>query len=127
MAALAAGCHASKSPAAAPAPKAYAAAGQDSADQKAVTIEIDNRNYSDMSIYLIHDGFRVLVGSAPGLARTTLSLPAAWRGAGSRLRLLADPIGASAAIATPVLIVAPGEQVYWSIGTSRSSSFASTR
>jgi hypothetical protein len=78
-----------------------------------------------MSIYLISDGARVLVGSAPGLSKTTLSLPAASRRSNWRVRLLADPIGGSAAIRTPSLLVAPGQNVYWTIGSDPSSSHAS--
>ena len=88
-------------------------------------VEIDNRNYSDMSIYLVNDGTRVLVGSAPGLSKTTLSLPAGSRRTNWRVRLLADPIGGSAAIGTPSLLVAPGQRVYWTIGSDPASSFAS--
>jgi hypothetical protein len=123
--ALAAGCGASRSSTTGPAPKQQGAAEADSTYGSSVKVEIDNRNYSDMSIYLISDGARVLVGSAPGLSKTTLSLPAASRRSNWRVRLLADPIGGSAAIRTPSLLVAPGQNVYWTIGSDPASSFAS--
>ena len=78
-----------------------------------------------MSIYLIDNGLRVRVGSAPGLSKTTLSLPAGARRANWRVQLLADPIGGSAAIRTPTLLVAPGQNVYWTIGSDPASSYAS--
>ncbi|MGH7514827.1 MAG: hypothetical protein ACREOQ_18120 [Gemmatimonadales bacterium] len=117
LVALAAGCGASRSSTADTAPKQGHA--------EAVKIEIDNRNYSDMSIYLINDGSRVLIGSAPGLSKTTLPLPAGSRLTNWRVRLLADPLGGSATIRTPSLLVAPGQRVYWTIGSDNASSFAS--
>ena len=124
LVALAAGCGASRSSTAEPTPKQESGAETDGAVQP-VKVQIDNQNYSDMSIYLVNDGTRVLVGSAPGLTKTTLSLPAGSRRTNWRVRLLADPIGGSAAIGTPSLLVAPGQSVYWTIGSDPASSFAS--
>jgi hypothetical protein len=90
-----------------------------------IRVRIDNQNFNDMDIYLLDRGARVLLGSANGLTRTTLLLPAATTASGGRVTLLADPIGASAQIRTPQLIVAPGEQVYWTIGADRAGSSAS--
>lgn len=122
--ALAAGCGASRSTTTEVAPK-QSTDKADSSYSSTVKVEIDNRNYSDMSIYLIDNGLRVRVGSAPGLSKTTLSLPAGSRRANWRVRLLADPIGGSAAIRTPTLLVAPGQNVYWTIGSDPASSYAS--
>lgn len=122
--ALAAGCGASRSSTDGPAPTQKVGAEADSS-YRSTKVEIDNRNYSDMSIYLINDGARVLVGSAPGLSKTTLSLPAGSRRTNWRVRLLADPVGSSATIRTPTLLVAPGQSVYWTIGSDNASSYAS--
>jgi hypothetical protein len=123
--ALAAGCGASRSATTEAAPRQQGADKADSSYSSTVKVEIDNQNYSDMSIYLISDGLRVRVGSAPGLSKTTLALPAGSRRANWRVRLLADPIGGSAAIRTPTLLVAPGQKVYWTIGSDNASSYAS--
>ena len=56
---------------------------------------------------------------------TALSLPAGSRRANWRVRLPADPIGGSAAIRAPALLVAPGQNVYWTIGSDNASSYAS--
>ena len=80
--ALAAGCGASRSSTDGPAPTQKVGAEADSS-YRSTKVEIDNRNYSDMSIYLINDGARVLVGSAPGLSKTTLSLPVGSRRTGA--------------------------------------------
>jgi hypothetical protein len=127
LAALTAACGGRRSATAEPAPRPYSATGADTgtSGRSAVAIEIDNRNYSDMTIYLIDGGVRVRVGSAPGLSKTSLSLPRGWHAAGGRVRLLADPVGSSAAIRTPTLIVGSGQSVYWTIGLDAASSYAS--
>jgi hypothetical protein len=62
--ALAAGCGASRSSTTEPAPKRDQAAEADSAYGSTVKVEIDNRNYSDMGIYLVNDGARGLIAGA---------------------------------------------------------------
>lgn len=125
LAVVAGACGGSRAPDTEPAPKPYADADSGATDRSAIPVEVDNRNYSDMDIYLVNGGVRVLVGSAPALTRTTLSLPPGTSRVGWRVRLLADPIGSSAIIRTPELIVPPGQRVYWTIGPDAASSYAS--
>lgn len=91
----------------------------------AIQVEVDNRNYSDMDVYLLDNGTRLLLGSAPGLARTTLALPQGSVGGRLQVRLLADPVGGNLPFRTPALVVAPGQNVYWTIGSDPASSSAS--
>jgi hypothetical protein len=88
-------------------------------------VQIDNQNINDMSIYLVRTGTRFLVGQAGGLSKTTLAIPEAMTPGDLRVRLIAEPIGGSRPIATPVLIVGPGQSVYWSIGSDPATSTAS--
>jgi hypothetical protein len=90
-----------------------------------IPVRIDNQNFNDMDIYLLDRGARVLLGSASGLTRTTLLLPADATASGGRITLQADPLGSSRPIRTPELLVAPGEKVYWTIGADRAGSYAS--
>jgi hypothetical protein len=116
LTALSLGCGTGRSAASEPAPQP--APGE-------TRVRIDNENFNDMNIYLIDAGARVFLGSVNGLSKGELPIP---RGASSstfRVRLLADPIGGSRAIATPSLVVGPGQNVYWTIGASPSNSFAS--
>jgi hypothetical protein len=121
---LSAACAAHPTPSA-PAPKQEAVADTATPGRAAIQVEIDNRNYSDMDVYLISNGTRLLLGSAPGLAKTTLALPQGWVGARPQVRLLADPVGGDLPIRTPALVVAPGQNVYWTIGSDPASSSAS--
>jgi hypothetical protein len=94
--------------------------------RSAMTVQIDNQNFSDMNIYLLRAGQRVLVGQANGLGRTTLAIPTGLTPADGRIRLAADPIGGFGPITTPVLLVPQGQQIYWTIGSDPAMSTAST-
>ena len=126
LVALSAACGAARRSASTPSPKhdtTQAASAE--AGPSRVRVEIDNQNVSDMDVYLVKQGTRVPLGWAPGLSKTTLLLPAGSLSASGQVRLLADPIGSARSIRTPTLIVAPGENVYWTIGTDPANSFAS--
>jgi len=125
LVALAAGCAASHSTPASPAPEQDASAEAGAPAREPIRVEIDNRNFSDMNIYLVNEGTHVLLGSAAGMSKTTLSLPPGSVGSQWQVRLQADPIGGSNTIRTPALMVSPGQNVYWTIGSDPSSSFAS--
>jgi hypothetical protein len=79
-----------------------------------------------MSIYVLNAGQRLLVGQAGGLTKTTLVIPPGLAPASGRIRLLADPVGGSRPITTPVLVIPRGQQIYWTIGSDRATSTAST-
>jgi hypothetical protein len=120
---LAAGCARSPAPPAGPAPVASAA---DSAGQsRAIAVLVDNENFNQMSVYLVHDGARWLVGQVGGLTKTTLTVPASLAPPDQRVRLRAEAIGGGGATTTPLLIVPPGQRVYWTIGAAPSLSTAS--
>jgi len=123
--ALVAGCGASRSTPAAPAPKQDASADTSGATGEPIQVRIDNRNFSDMDVYLVNQGTRVLLGAAPGMSKTTLTLPPHSVSSQWQVRLMADPVGGSSAIRTPALLVAPGQNVYWTIGSDPASSYAS--
>jgi hypothetical protein len=122
---LVAGCAASRSTPASPAPRQEAAADTSATTRQPIQVRIDNQNFSDMNVYLVNQGTRVLLGSAPGMSKTTLTLPSASVSSRWQVRLLADPIGGSNAIRTPTLLVSPGQNVYWTIGSDPASSYAS--
>ena len=88
-------------------------------------MQIDNHNFNDMDIYVVRSGQRWLLGQAGGLTKTTLTIGNALAGDG-RVRLVAEPIGGSAPIATPTLVIPPGQSIFWTIGSDPSTSTAST-
>ena len=88
-----------------------------------ISVQIDNRNYSDMEIYVVRSGQRWLLGQAGGLTRTTLTIRNTVGGDG-RVRLVAEPIGGAAPISTPTLIVPQGQSIFWTIGSDPTTSTA---
>lgn len=120
---LAAGCARSPAPPAEPAPEASAA---DSAGpSRAIAVQVNNENFNEMDVYLVHDGARWLVGQVGGLTKATLTVPASLAPPDQRVRLRAEAIGGGGGTMTPLLIVPPGQQVYWTIGADPSLSTAS--
>jgi hypothetical protein len=118
---LAAGCARSPAPAASPAPVAADSARA----PRVIAIQVDNQNFSDMDVYLMTGGARWLVGKVGGMTRATLIVPASLAPADQRVRLRAEAIGGRGATSTPTLIVPPGQQVYWTIGSDPAMSTAS--
>jgi hypothetical protein len=126
LVALSLGCSAGRSSPSSPAPEAGPAPAKAAASERSETrVDIDNQNFSDMNIYLVNEGTRFFLGSATGLSKTTLLIPAGATAGRWQVRLLADPIGGSSPIRTPALTVPPGQNVYWTIGADAASSFAS--
>jgi hypothetical protein len=121
---LAAGCARSPAPAASPSPQTSASA--DSArTSRTIQVQVDNQNFSDMNVYLVTGGARWLVGNVPGMTQATLTVPASLAPADQRVRLRAQTIGGRGTTTRPTLIVPPGQQVYWTIGSDPAMSTAS--
>lgn len=122
---LLAACGTSQPPSASPAPKSGTAAAESSEAEPKTLVQIDNQNFNDMDIYLVNQGARMRLGSATGLSRTMLVLPATALVRGWRITLQADPVGGAPVIRTPTLLVAPGQNVHWTIGMNPANSYAS--
>jgi hypothetical protein len=111
---LSAACGSSRAPA--------SAAPEPSTNE--IAVQVDNQNFNDMDIYVVRSGTRWLLGHAGGLTKTTLTIPSGTVTDG-RVRLLAQPIGGNQRISTPTLVVAPGQSVFWTIGSDPAMSNAS--
>jgi hypothetical protein len=121
---LAAGCARSPAPAASPSPLTSGSA-ESAQTSRAIQVQVDNQNFSDMNVYLVTRGTRWLVGNVAGLTKATLTVPASFAPADLQVRLRAQAIGGRGATTTPMLIVSPGQQVYWTIGSDPAMSTAS--
>jgi len=121
---VAAGCARSPAPATSPAPRSSAAA--DARASHAIPVEVNNQNFYDMNVYLLRGGARWLVGQVSGMTKATLTIPASLAPADDHVRLRAEAIGGAGATTTPLLIVPPGQQVYWTIGADPAVSTATS-
>lgn len=88
-----------------------------------VPLQIVNRHWLDVAVYVIHDGQRTRLGVAGGTAETHMMLPTRLLGVGGDIQLYGDPIGSAERAVTEVLVVHPGQFIQWSLewGLERSS------
>ena len=119
---LSAACGASRSTVARPAPKTGATPAEPASNS--IAVQVDNQNFNDMNIYLVNGGQRWLVGQAGGLSKTTLRISSGLATSGGRVRLIADGMAGAGRISTPTLLVAPGQSIFWTIGSDPSTSTA---
>jgi len=74
------------------------------------TVRIENRNFLDMTIYVVRP-MRVRLGFAPGVTTTTFVIPSSVVGQGVHMRFLADPVGRGATPVSEEIYVAAGDEV----------------
>lgn len=76
------------------------------------TLEVQNQNFLDMTVYVVNGGLRQRIGVARGNATTSLTIPDRLvRGGASPLRFLCDPIGGQGLPVTEEIMVEPGDVV----------------
>jgi hypothetical protein len=81
------------------------------APQPQTTVEVDNRAFLDMTIYVTRGNERVRLGVATGASKTTLVIPAYFVQGYPVLRFVADPIGGTHAQVSEDVNVSPGDEV----------------
>lgn len=75
------------------------------------TVVVDNRGFSDMTIYASR-GQRVRLGIAGGNKKTTFTIPSSLlTGASANLHFIADPIGSTRQSVSQEILVSPGDEV----------------
>lgn len=80
-----------------------------------VPLEIDNHNWLDVVIYVLHDGERSRIGIANASSQSSFVLPARMVGQGHELRLLCHPIGGEGGTVTETVTVQPGQYIEWTL------------
>lgn len=74
-------------------------------------LEVDNRGFADMTVYVVESSRRIRLGTATGNSTTKLMIPVSLVGGGRELQFLCDPIGGNRPAVSERLFVWPGEQV----------------
>ena len=74
------------------------------------TVTVDNRGFSDMTIYASR-GQRVRLGIAGGNRKTTFTIPPSLVTGTSSLFFIADPIGSRRSSVSQEIMVVPGDEV----------------
>lgn len=91
---------------------------------QAIAVQVSNQNSNTMSIYLVRQGARYLVGQVYGIGDTTVTIPASLVPPDRQIRLRAEAL-AGGSTTTPLLIVPDGQRIYWTLGSDLSISTAS--
>lgn len=82
----------------------------DKENRPKTTVEVENRNWLDMDIYVLQSSQRIRLGTVTGLSEKVLTIPDHVLGAPT-LRFVADPIGARGQSITHDIAVLPGDQI----------------
>ncbi len=82
--------------------------------QAATTLEVQNRNFLDMNVYVLQGGQRIRLGTVAGLSSQVLTIPAHIVRS-SPLRFELHPIGGRTNPRTETITVQPGDQVVLTI------------
>ena len=86
-----------------------------------VDVQVDNHNWSDVVIYVIHGGQRTRLGTAGTAKSTELRFPASYVFA-DRVSLLATPIGSTARYESERFKALPGQLVILTLESTISRS-----
>jgi len=88
----------------------------------ALAVEIENRGWSDVVIYLVRGSSVARLGTVGSLRSETFVFPYRRLGAGEA-RLRARPVGGPAPFTSEQLQVRPGQSVKWMLESDLSRSF----
>lgn len=74
-------------------------------------VEVQNRAFLDMTIYVVRSGQRVRLGQVSGNSTATFEIPKTMVNPGLPIRFQADPIGSSRTPFSQEISVNPGDTV----------------
>lgn len=74
-------------------------------------MEVDNRSFVDMTVYVINGGQRIRLGLAVGKSTTRLTIPLRIVRTSRELQFLADPIGSDRTATSERIYVQAGDTV----------------
>lgn len=97
--AISLGCHTSGVP------------GKTDSGLATTTIDIQNQDFNDMTVYVLVNGQRTRLGIAPGNKTTVLTIPRYLLAGNSYLRFVCDPIAGNRTPVTEEINVSPGDQL----------------
>ncbi len=76
-----------------------------------VTLEVDNNNWADVTVYLIRYGTAVRLGRVRSMGRETLRVPAMHTAGAAPLQILLRPLGAREGVRLDPIFVQPGQRI----------------
>lgn len=79
-------------------------------DKAPTTVEVENRNFQDMTVYVLRSGQRIRLGRIGGLGTETFTIPADVVRGSTTLRFVADPVGGAAEVSMEIAVL-PGDML----------------
>lgn len=89
----------------------------DSTIDSPATLYVDNHNYQDVDIQVLHRGLKSHLGNVNASAATTIVLPKSLLSDLGEVQLIAHAIGTPYTITTAVIVLKPGTEVRWTLET----------
>ena len=85
------------------------------------TLHVTNRGFSDVDVYVIHDGIRTRVGAVTATGDQTFTLNPRVIGRTGTMQLLAHGVGTAGSLSSEQFSVRPGGiQIEWTLDASLS-------
>lgn len=84
-------------------------------EQEKTTVRVENRNWSDVTVYAILGGQRQRLGTVNSMGSASFRVPSHFLAAGRDLQLLVDPVGSSEEYMSPAMQVYSGQEVSLSV------------
>jgi hypothetical protein len=79
-----------------------------------VSVEVENHNWSDITVYLVTAGLPQRLGMVTAQGNATFAFPAQRLNTGGNVRLRALPVAGQAYTSEPIL-VQPGQAIMWTL------------
>lgn len=89
----------------------------DSTIDSPATLHVDNHNFQDVDIQVLHRGLKSHLGNVNASAATTIVLPKSLLSDLGEVQLIAHAIGTPYTITTAVIVLKPGTEVRWTLET----------
>lgn len=83
-----------------------------------VPLEVENRNFLDVTVYILQQGNRRRLGTVTGSSTGTVMIPKELlRSYAGELRFVVDPIGSRNTVVSDAVSIRPGEHIHLTLDT----------
>jgi hypothetical protein len=80
-----------------------------------IALVVENHHWSDVIVYLLHDGVVERIGLATAVKTSTFIIPSRRLGIAGLIRLRGHPVGAPDDHTTDAFLVRPGQEIEWTL------------
>jgi hypothetical protein len=92
-----------------------AESGAASESRAEIVLVVENHHWSDVIVYLVHDGVVERIGLATAVKTSTFIIPSRRLGTAGLIRLRGHPVGAPDDHTTDAFLVRPGQEIEWTL------------